>query len=119
MFAREWSDPLAGLARKLDEIAAKHRDSKIACLVVMITHDETIDGKLQKWGEEANIKYVLLSVMEPAGPPKFDLHKNADITVVMYRGRKIETNHAFPRGNITDKNVDAIVADAVKLASRK
>lgn len=115
VFAREWSDPLTGLVRKLEELTAERRDAKLACIVVLLSLDESIDRKMQKLAEREKFDNVLLGVMEPAGPTKFQLDKKAAVTVIMYRERKIEANHVFADAGLTEREIAGIVENAMRL----
>ena len=62
---------------------------------------------------------VNLAIMEPAGPKHYKLSKEADVTVVIYKKRKVEANHAFKSGELNQKGVERILADVPKIASKR
>jgi hypothetical protein len=41
--------------------------------------------------------------------------KEADITVVLYVDRTVKANRAFKKGEMKEKDVDAIIADLSKI----
>ena len=41
---------------------------------------------------------------------KYRVNPDADVTVVLYTDNKVKANYAFRKGELTDKDVDAIVA---------
>jgi len=49
------------------------------------------------------------------GPPDFNIAPDADITVICYREGKVQANHAFPKGGLTDDKIDAVVAASCAL----
>ncbi len=51
---------------------------------------------------------------EPGGPGDYELSRNADITVLMWNNGKVKVNHAY-KGDLTEKDIGAIVADIPKL----
>ena len=73
---------------------------------------------LLNWTEQG-IKNVNLAIMEPDGPKHYTLSKEADVTVVMYKRRKVEANHAFRKGKLTETGVKAILADIPKISSQQ
>ena len=48
----------------------------------------------------------MLSIDNPAGPSGYDIPKEADVTVVLYTKRNVKVNHAFKKGELTEKDVD-------------
>jgi hypothetical protein len=64
---------------------------------------------------EAGIKHVPLTVGEsPDGPPDYEIARDADVTVLMWKQHRVRFNHAF-KGDLTEKDISAIVADIPKL----
>ena len=113
MFAREVNPGLASLVKKLDAATATHADCNFRAVVVLLSDDDAVEGKLKELAEKENLKKVVLAVESPAGPPKYDLSKDADVTVVLYEKKKVKKNFAFGKGKLTDAEADA-VTDAVK-----
>ena len=71
----------------------------------------------RSWRKDAGIKHVPLTIGEsPDGPPDYEIAKDADITVLMWNEHKVKVNHAY-KGELTDKDVRAIVADIPKVLS--
>ena len=72
IFAREISDNLTSLVKKIDAETAKNKSAKMGSFVVFLTADEKISDKLKELGEKEGIKNTILSSMEtPAGPEKY------------------------------------------------
>ena len=51
---------------------------------------------------------------EPGGPPDYELSRDADVTVLMWNESKVKVNRAY-KGELTEKDIGAIVADIPKL----
>jgi hypothetical protein len=40
---------------------------------------------------------------------------DAEVTVICYKGGKVQANHAFAKGGLSDEKIDAVVAASCKL----
>ena len=56
-----------------------------------------------------------MTIDNPAGPRGYKVAKDADVTVVLYQGRKVKANYAFKKGDLKDKDIDKILADVSKI----
>jgi hypothetical protein len=116
VFARKTSEPLASLVKQIDEKIGEN--GRLKSFVVILTNqgDKSAED-LKKLAKEAGIKHVPLTLhQDPAGPPDYEIAKDADVTVLMWSGHKVKVNHAF-KGDLTDKDVRAVVADIPKVLS--
>jgi hypothetical protein len=104
---------LTGLVKKLDKATADHSDCKMAAFVILLTDDEKMEGKLKELAEKEGLKKVMLGIESPTGPPKLNLAKDADVTVLLYTKKTVKKNYAFGKGELTDRQTDEVV-DAVK-----
>jgi len=109
----------AKLIMKLEEIVAANAKSEMGSFVVFLTDDDKAGDELKKMAEKAKLKNVVLSIDTPAGPNKYNVSKDADITVVLYSERKVVANHSFEKGKITDKDIEMIAKEATNLGSKK
>jgi hypothetical protein len=115
IFAREVSDPLTSLVKKIDEATAKNKSCKMGSFVVFLSDDEKLKDKLKDMADKAKISNTVLAVDNPAGPKGYEIPKDADITVVLYTKRSVKANHAFRKGEMKAADVDKIVADVAKI----
>lgn len=117
IFAREVSGPLTSLVKKIDEATGKNSSAKMGSFIVFLEGDEK---KMKELAEKEGIKNTVVSVMDtPSGPPKYNVAKEADVTVVLYNKRKVEANYAFEKGKLTDKDVEKIVGELSKILPSK
>ena len=59
---------------------------------------------LAKWAQKQGLKTVPVGAFEDAdGPPSYKLHKDADVTVLLFAKQKVIANFAFRAGELTDK----------------
>jgi hypothetical protein len=115
IFAREASDPLTSLVKKLDKIVADNKSNKMGSFVVFCSDDDALEKKLKELIKKEDIKNVVLSIDNPAGPGPYKIAKEADITVVLYTKSKVVANHTYKKGGLNDKEIEKILADVPKI----
>ncbi len=113
VFAREASADLEKLVKKLD--AAVGKAEKAGSFVVFCSSEDGLEAKLKKMAKDADLKKVVLSIDNPAGPEGYKVAKEAEITVVLYKNRTCEQNFTFAKGKITDADITKIVEATDKL----
>jgi hypothetical protein len=114
VFARKTSEPLASLVKQIDEKIGENDKLKSFVVIVPKKGDEPADD-LKRLAHKAGIKHVPLTIGEsPDGPPDYELAKDAGITVLMWHQHTVKVNHAY-KGDLTDNDVRAIVADIPKV----
>lgn len=114
IFAREVSPALTTLIKKIDAVNEKNKDN-MGSFVVFLGEKEGLEKDLKKLAEDTGIKTTVLAIDNPAGPEGYKVAKDADITVVLYLERTVKSNHAFAKGGLNDKAVEAIVAELPKI----
>ncbi|HUE71907.1 MAG TPA: hypothetical protein VMP01_13560 [Pirellulaceae bacterium] len=119
IFARELTDPLLKLIARIDEAAAGHRDQQMGSFVVFLSEDEKLKGKLEAAAKKHSLKHTILAIDAPAGPDGFKIAQEADVTVVLYERHKVQANHALTKGELTDKAIEAVLADVPKILPAK
>jgi hypothetical protein len=118
IFAREISDPLTSLVKKVDE--ANKENSKMGrSFVVLLNDDEGIDKKLKDIAEKEKLQKVILATFgKKDGPEDYNINKDADVTVIMYVGKKVKSNHAFKKGEFKTETVDKLLKDLPKILDK-
>jgi hypothetical protein len=119
IFAREISDPLTSLVKKIDSATAEHSSCRMGSFVVFCSDDEGLEAKVKDLAKNEKLDHVVLTIDNPQGPPRYKVAKDADITVVLYEKQKVKGNYAFRKGEITDKDVEQIVADVSRILPDK
>jgi hypothetical protein len=117
IFAREVSDPLTSLVKKID--AANDKNKKMNSFVVFLSDKEGLKDQLKSLASKEGLKHTVLALDNPAGPKGYDVAKEADITVVLYTSRTVKSNHAFRKGELNEKAIDKIMADIPKILPEK
>jgi hypothetical protein len=116
VFARKTAEPLASLVKQIDRKIGENGKLKSFVVIIPPKGEKPADD-LRKLASSAGIQHVPLTIGEsPDGPPDYEVAKDADITVLMWREHKVRFNHAF-KGELTEKDRAAIVADIPKLLS--
>jgi hypothetical protein len=117
VFARKTSEPLASLVKQIDKKIGENAGLK--SFVVIMTKDGAKTGDaLKKLAEEASVKNVPLTMIgEIDGPPDYEIAKDSDITVLMWKQHTVKVNHGY-KGELTDKDVETIVSDIPKLLTK-
>ena len=93
---------------------------KLCTFVVVLSNDERQTTKdLKKFAADNMVKKVPLTISEvPAGPPAYKIAKDADITVMMWKGAKVAVNHAYAKGKMTETDVKTIIDELPKVLGK-
>ena len=114
-FAREITDSLTSLVKKVDEATAKNSGCKMGSFVVFCNDDEALKSKLEELAKKEKLENIVLTIDNPAGPTRYKIAKDADVTVVLYEKQQVKANHAFKKGELTDKEIEKVVGDVSKI----
>jgi hypothetical protein len=115
IFAREVSDNLTSLVKKIDAATVTNKKARMGSFVVFLSDDEGLGDKLKEIAKKEDIKQTVLTIDNPAGPKGYNVAKDADVTVVFYNKRKVEANHAFRKGELNSQAIEKVVADVKKI----
>lgn len=119
IFAREVSDSLTSLVKKIDAETAKNKSAKMGSFVVFLTDDEKLTDTLKTLATKENIKSLVFSVDNPAGPKGYGVAKDADVTVVLYNKQKVVANHSFKKGELNAKAIETIISEIPQILPAK
>jgi hypothetical protein len=115
VFAREANDTLTSLVKKIDAESTKQ---KVNSFVVFLSDDEKLGDDLKKLADKEGIKKTVLALDNVAGPKAYNVAKDAEVTVVLYNKRKVESNFAFKKGELNAQAIEKVVADIPKIAPK-
>jgi hypothetical protein len=115
IFAREVTPGLTTLIKKVDAETAKNGKKGMGSFVVFLSNQETLEKDLQNLAKKEGIKTTILSIDNPAGPARYAVANDADVTVVLYNEHQVVANHAFRKGQLDDKATGRVVADIPKI----
>jgi hypothetical protein len=111
VFARQVSEPLTKLIKKLDEATARNGDKQMGSFVVFLSDDESLQSKLKELAKNERLEKIILSIDNPAGPEKYNVNRDADVTVILYNQSKVKANYAFKKGQFTERAIEKVCAD--------
>jgi hypothetical protein len=116
VFARKTSEPLTSLVKQIDQKIGENTALK-SFVVITPSKGENPADALKKMASDAGIKHVPLTIGEsPNGPPDYEVARDADVTVLMWRGHRVRVGQGY-KGELTDKDISAILADIPKVLS--
>ena len=117
IFTRAITDDLTSLVKEIDAAVKSHEDKKMAAFTVVLTDDaDKTEEQLKALAKDAKVEKVPLTLMEgAAGPPKYKIAKDAEVTVLLWKGQKVKVNHAFGKGQLTKEAIKKVVADTSKI----
>lgn len=124
VFARTGDDAMTHkLIKALDAQTVKHTkadpndETNMYSFAVFQGDKAKLEPQLKDAAKKAELKKLVLAIedTEDPIPAKYNLNKDADVTVVLYVGRIVKVNYSFAKGKLTDKDIDAIVKDVAKI----
>jgi HrpA-like RNA helicase len=115
IFARDVTGDLTSLVKQIDKATVENKSKKMGSFVVFLTDDKDLEEKLKELAEKEGLKKTVLTMDNIAGPTRYKIEKDADVTVVFYNERTVKANHAFKKGELTADNVKKVLADLPKL----
>lgn len=108
-------DMVAKLLKKLDAATVQNTKHEMGSFAVFLTDDDTAEQKLKAMAKNQDLKALVVAIDNPAGPAKYNINKDADVTVILYTEHKVKVNHAFKKGELTDAKIDTIINDVAKI----
>ena len=117
---RKITDNLASLVKTIDGMVDNVEDKKGSetkhAFVVYLTDDaDAAAGELETFAEKHQIKNVPLTVFDgEAGPPKYNIAKEAEVTIMMWADKKVKVNQAFAANELDKNAVKKVLKHAVE-----
>src|SRR5687768_1499425 len=100
VFARTLSDPLGKLLAKLESAGLEKKATGYKVWMTQLAAPADLDA-LAKRAQQKGLKTVPVGAFEDAdGPPAYKLHKDADVTVMLFVKEKVVANFAFRAGEL-------------------
>jgi len=116
--ARTITDNLASLVKQLDEMVQsvedkKGSDTNHAFLVYLTNDPDAAQEELESFAEKHQIKKIPLTLFDgEAGPPNYEIAEEADVTVMMWKDKKIRANCAFTSDSFDKRAVNVVLEKA-------
>jgi hypothetical protein len=117
IFARKITDTLTSLVKQIDEKIVANGDKKMAGFVVVLTDDpDAAEAQLKGLAEKHKIEKTPLTVYDGiAGPERYKIAQDADVTVMMWVEGKVKVNRSFAKGKLDKAAVAKLVKDTAKI----
>lgn len=115
VFARNIDDSLVSLIKEVDQKMGEN--DKLKGFVTLITDDpDAAAADLKKLAEKNKIKNLPLTVFKGNdGPTDYKIAKDSDVTVMMWVGSEVKSNHSYGKGEMCSECVKTVVADIPKI----
>jgi hypothetical protein len=119
VFARSTTDGLAKLLTRLEAAGADQKSSGYKVWMTLLAEKADLDT-LSTWAQQKGLKSVPVGAFEDAdGPPSYRLHKDADVTVLLFTKQRVIANFAFRAGELTDQRIDEVARTVPQLFEKK
>jgi hypothetical protein len=106
------------LVKAVDEKIAANDNLKAFVVVLTDDGDRTGDA-LKALAKDNGIRSVPLTLMETlSGPPAYKVAKDAEVTVLMWKGAEVKANHAFPAGQLDAAGIQSVLEDLPKILGK-
>lgn len=121
IFARHLGEPLGRLVKKVEKAVQDNQAAKLNAWVTFLHKDQaSIDTKVVEWGKRHAVSAVPLGVFEDeGGPPSYRLHRDADVTVLLFVNRKVVANFAFRADELTDARATEVMKALPRIVGEK
>jgi hypothetical protein len=123
IFAKQVTPEVTRLIKRVDQVTGKHKDAEMGSFVVFVSSDKGLESQLKDMARDQELKNIVLAIWndsdQPAGPKKYRVNPDADVTVVLYTDLMVKANHAYGKGDLTDKDIDAITGEVAKILPQK
>ena len=110
IFTREVTPEVAALVKQIDEQVGANKDKNMKAFVVLLTEDADAGAKqLEKLAADQKITNVPLTVFDgAAGPAKYNISKDAAVTVMMWNKSRVAVNEAFAEAKLSQEQVASL-----------
>jgi hypothetical protein len=115
IFARQVTPEVTKLIKRINQATAKNQERSMGSFVVFLNDSDTLEAELKELAKREKIQHCILTIDNPDGPQGYDIALEAEMTVVLYTKLTVKANHAFKKGELNDKSIEAIVADLAKI----
>jgi hypothetical protein len=117
IFAREITDDLAGLVKKIDDVVAENDDKDAAAFVVLLSEDpDAAAPQLETLAKDQEIHETPLTVYDGiSGPPAYSIAEEAEVTVLMWVKGEVKVNHALAADELNAEKIEEIVGNTSEI----
>jgi hypothetical protein len=118
VLARETSDGLTSLVKKLDSITYQFGDRGLDTYIIFCSDETGMEAKVKKLVEKEEIAYSGVSLTRSAGPTGYKFPKDAEATAMLFVKQSAKLAYTFGKGELTSKKADEVI-DAIDAKTEK
>jgi hypothetical protein len=115
IFARQITPDLTRLIKRIDEATDKNQKRSMGSFAVLLNDSDNLERELRELAGKEKIQHCTLAIDNPEGPEGYNIAPEAEVTVLLYAKQTVKANHAFEKGELNDKGIEAIIADLRKI----
>jgi hypothetical protein len=118
IFARTGDDAMTHkLIKAIDAETVKNAKAEMCSFAVFSGNQAKLEPQLKEAAKKGDLKKLILAIElnDDPIPEKYNLNKDADVTVIVYKERVVTANYSFAKGKLTDKDIEKITADVAKV----
>jgi hypothetical protein len=120
VFTRGVNDQVVKLAKDLDKAVAANEEKQFKAFVNLLGSDrEALEASAKDLGTKNELKNVpvVVPIEFENGPDNYGINPKADVTVLVAKGGKVVSNHAFDKGELNAGAIQKILAEVPKLVA--
>ncbi len=94
-----------------------YEEERMAAFVVLLSDEpQKYEEELVAVARDSKLTHTPLTTYKKAsGPRKYQIHENADVTVMMWVDSEVKSNHAFASGELDEKGIQKVIADTATI----
>jgi hypothetical protein len=115
IFGRQITPELTRLVKRIDEATDKNQKRSMGSFAVLLNDSDKLEKELKELARKEKIQHCTLAIDNPEGPEGYKIVPEAEVTVLLYTKQTVKANHAFDKGELNDKGIEAILADLRKI----
>ena len=107
---------MTGLVKKVNGFVNENKKSSATAVVVFLGKEtDALKAKLKKLSKDEKLDIPLTINADGTTAEKFKLNDKVNVTVLVYRNKKVTANFAF--NGIKEKDIEAVLASAKETAA--
>jgi hypothetical protein len=112
VFARKLTPEVKTLIKQLDQQTVKNAGKDMCSFAVFCSDNEKLGDELKAFADSEKLSKLVLSIDNPAGPTKYKIASDADVTVFFYEAHVVKATHAFRASSeLNDATITRVVSD--------